>query len=169
MANKDEDLKVMETTAELEQAAEENVEYTKEKFNLLKDEQLANQLFIRGLDVPLDENSRIMRKVAIQRIVKWEDESKPLSSYRKMRVIFHRTGREEENAYVFLSLNGTAYQVPYEKEVSLPEPVVRSCCDDAVMTANEYKGVDLENGKALYNERDVHVVPYTFLGYVEAE
>lgn len=168
MSNK-EDMPVMSTEAELEKAEQETVEFTKDKLNLLKDEQLANQLFIRGLDVPLDENSRIMRKVAIQRIVKWEDESKPLSSYRKMRVIFHRTGREEENAYVFLSLNGTAYQVPYEKEVALPEPVVRGCCDDAVMTSNDYKGIDLESGKALYNERDVHAVPYTFLGYVEAE
>ena len=163
-----EDKKVKSTDAEIALADAETTEFSKGEFNLLKDEALANQLFIRGLDVPLDENGRVMRKVAIQRIINWEDESKPLSAYRKMRVIFHRTGREEENSYVFLSLNGIAYQVPYEKEVSLPEPVIRSCCDNAVMTTNDYKGIDLENGKAIYAERDVHTVPYSFLGYVEA-
>lgn len=162
-----EEKKAKATAEEMKAEAVEHAEFVKINFQTLKDEALADQLIMRGLDVPLDENGRIMRKVAINRIIKWEDDAKPLDQFRKMRVVFHRTGREEENQYVFLSLNGVAYQIPYEREVALPEPVIRSCCDDAIMTVSEFKGMDLESGKAIYNERNVHTVPYTFLGYIE--
>jgi len=158
----------MDSVAVIEAAELESADKVSRNYATMKDEQLGDCMFSRGLDVPLDENGRIMRKVAIQRIIKWDEDSKPLNAHRRMRVIFHRTGREEESPYVFLSLNGIAFQVPYEQEVSLPEPVVRGCCDDAIMTVNDYKGVDLEKGMAIYAERTVHTVPYTFLGYEEA-
>jgi hypothetical protein len=160
-----EDMGVKSTSSELLEKKEQNTKDEKVNFVLLKDDALIEECYRRGIDVPINENGKIIRKIAISKIAAWEDMAKPLSAARKMRVVFHRTGRQEEAPYVFLSLNGTAFQVPYEKEVSLPEPVVRGCCDDAAMTEYDFKGQDLVNGKAIYEERVVRTVPYTFLGY----
>lgn len=158
-------LNVKDTAGEMLERNEKAQSDGKVNYMLMKDDALVEECYRRGIDVPINEGGKIIRKIAISKIAAWEEMAKPLSAARKMKVIFHRTGRQEEAPYVFLSLNGTAFQVPYEKEVSLPEPVVRACCDDAAMTEYDFKGQDLENGKAIYEERVVRTVPYTFLGY----
>ena len=126
-----------------------------------------NELVDRGLDIPLDDG-RLVRNIAIKTLSKRAKESTPLSAYRKMRVIFHRTGREAEAPYVFMSLNGTAFQAPYEVEVSLPEPVIRTCIDSAVVTEFDMKDFNQVTGSTNYVEKTIRAVPYTFLGYEEA-
>ncbi|KYC52201.1 MAG: hypothetical protein AMQ22_00928 [Candidatus Methanofastidiosum methylothiophilum] len=161
---------IKETVKDLEKVVD-----TKEKlkelspykfYNNMKDADLMDELFKRGIDIPVDEHNKLVRPIAIKKVIKWDDAARPLNSYRKMKVIFHRSGREGEAPYVFLSLNGVAYQIPYEKEVELPEPVIRGCADNAVTTEYEFTGIN-DKGSATYNERVVRACPYTFLGYVE--
>lgn len=148
--------------AEVKQPETSTVNYT-----TLPNEVLMDELFKRGIDIPMSDDGKLVRKVAVQKLLKWEEAAKPLNSYRKMRVVFHRSGRESEAPYVFLSLNGVAYQAPYEKEVELPEPVIRACVDNATIDEMEFTGEIDGQGRAIYKENKIKSHPYTFLGYVE--
>jgi hypothetical protein len=142
------------------------VEPKKINYSALNDTELMNMMVERGLEIPLD-NGKLVRMPAIRGLKAYEEAARPLSSYRRMRVIFHRSGKEAEAPYVFMSLNGYATQAPYEKEVSIPEPVIRGCIDNAVMTEYEMKDFDTASGTTKYEERVIRTVPYTFLGYEE--
>lgn len=157
--------KAIETIEELK-AATEIRDAGKVNFATMSDERLMECLFERGIEIPTDDG-RLVRKVAIQKLIAWEDNAKPLDSYRKVRCIFQRSGRENEAPYVFLSLNGTAYQVPYDKEVLLPEPVIRACVDLAVQTDLTLTEETDRSGNMRYNEKQIRSVPYTFLGYAD--
>jgi hypothetical protein len=133
----------------------------------MTDTELMNRMLDLNLEIPLD-NGKLVRNVAVSKLRAHEQAARPLNSYRKMRVIFHRSGKEAEAPYVFMALNGTAYQAPYEKEVSIPEPVIRGCIDNAVVTEYEMKDFDTVKGATNYDERVIRAVPYTFLGYEEA-
>lgn len=128
------------------------------------DAAIMTEMSDRGLEIPID-NGRLVRTVAIRMLKSAIDASKPLDTYRKMRVIFHRSGREAEAPYLFLGLNGRSFQVPYEVEVLLPEPVVRTCCDNAVITEYDIKSFDKSKGAVEVSERVIRAVPYTFVGY----
>lgn len=136
-------------------------------FASASDTDLMGMMLDRNLEIPLD-NGNLVRRAAIDKLKSYEEAAKPLRDYRRMRVIFHRSGKEAESPYVFMSLNGTAYQAPYEKEVSIPEPVIRGCIDTAVVTEYEMKDFDPASGSTRYEERVIRAVPYTFLGYEEA-
>ena len=155
--------KVVDNTVEVKAAPAKKI-----NFATLSDTELMNNMTERGLEIPLD-NGKLVRLPAIHKLRAYEEAARPLSSYRKMRVIFHRSGKEAEAPYVFMSLNGTALQAPYEKEVVIPEPVIRGCIDNAVMTEYELKDFDPAKGASTYEERVIRTVPYTFLGYVDAE
>lgn len=140
----------------------------KKNFVIMTDTELMNELVDRGLDIPTDDG-KLVRNVAIKALVKRAKESTPLSAYRRMRVIFHRTGKEAESPYVFMSLNGTAFQAPYEVEVSIPEPMIRTCIDAAVVTNYDMTDFNQNTGSTNYVEKVIRAVPYTFLGYEEAK
>ena len=137
-------------------------------FVTMTDSELMNEMLERGLEIPMDDG-KLVRGVALKKLSKKAKESMSLDSFRKMRVIFHRTGKESEAPYVFMSLNGTAFQAPYEVEVSIPEPVIRGCIDNAVSTEYDMKDFDSVKGSTNYSEKSVRAYPYTFLGYEEAK
>lgn len=139
----------------------------KKNFVIMSDTELMNELIDRNLDIPMDDG-KLIRNAAIKSLTKRAKQSTPLSAYRRMRVIFHRTGKEAESPYVFMSLNGTAFQAPYEVEVSLPEPVIRTCIDAAVVTNYDMTDFNQNTGSTNYVEKVLRAVPYTFLGYEEA-
>lgn len=139
----------------------------KVNYGMMSDTELMNAMVEKGLEIPLD-NGKLVRLPTITALKAHEEAARPLSSYRRMRVIFHRSGKEAEAPYVFMSLNGHATQAPYEKEVSIPEPVIRACIDNAVMTEYEMKDFDTATGSTKYDERVIRTVPYTFLGYEDA-
>jgi hypothetical protein len=67
--------------------------------------------------------------------------------------------------YVFASLNEKTFQAPYEKEVVLPEYVLRECIDRAVTTNIVYE--EDEFGRTKTKEQKTPLYPYTLVGYVE--
>lgn len=107
------------------------------------DEDLRELFFARNMKVPVNDNGKLMKSQAIQELQIYDRQHPEL--YREKRrflVRFQRTSSETMASYVFLSLNGTAYQVPYDTEVWLPEDVLRSCVDNAVETHYEVKADD---------------------------
>jgi len=140
----------------------------KKNFVVMSDTELMNELLDRNLPIPMDDG-KLIRNATIKSLTKRAKESTPLSAYRRMRVIFHRTGKEAEAPYVFMSLNGTAFQAPYEVEVSIPEPMMRTCIDAAVVTNYDMADFNAATGSTNYVEKVIRAVPYTFLGYEEAK
>lgn len=130
------------------------------------DNELRTLLHERGIEMPVDEDKKLLRKIAISELKKWDTANAPRED-KQMRVIFHRSPAEGAGSYVFLALNGRAYQAPYEKEVVLPESVVRACCDNALNVQFRNTGKVDENQRVRYEEEVIHTQPYTFLGYVE--
>lgn len=121
----------------------------------------------RNLEAPLGDDGKLIRKIAMDMLKKWDEENEEKPE-RFVRVVFHKSAEEASLPYVFLSLNGKAYQAPYEKEVVIPESVLRSCCDLAKRTERRMSNKPTQSGKNLhYEEYSVMTQPYTFLGYVE--
>lgn len=139
----------------------------KKNFVGMNDSELMNELLDRGLDIPM-QDGKLIRMVALKLLSKKQKDSVSIDDHRRMRVVFHRSGKEAEAPYVFMSLNGTAFQAPYEVEVSIPEPVIRGCIDSAVVTEYAMQDFDAVKGHTNYSEKVIRAIPYTFLGYEEA-
>ena len=70
----------------------------------------------------------------------------------RSKVSFHNTS--DETGDIFVQLNGVAYQIKREEEVSLPNEVL-GVIDDAIITKLERGG----NGEEI--TRDIRRFPYT--------
>ena len=70
----------------------------------------------------------------------------------RTKVSFHNTS--DETGDIFVQLNGVAYQIKREEEVSLPNEVL-GVIDDAIITKLERGG----NGEEI--TRDIRRFPYT--------
>lgn len=140
-----------------------------EKINLSgTDAYLRDELFKRNMFIPLDENNKLIRKHAISLLQEWETVHSDSNGSRKCRVIFHASMNPSAGPYVFASVNDKTYKAPYEKEVQIPEYILRECIDRAVTT--DYKFADDDNtGRAKRIEVKTPVYPYTFMGYVDEE
>lgn len=135
-------------------------------YNKQTDNELRALLHERMIEMPVDEDNKLIRKIAIAELKKW-DSNNVVRDDKKMRVVFHRSPSDAAAESVFLALNGTAYQAPYEKEVVLPESVIRACCDCAMNSHYRNTGKVDANNRVIYDEEIIHTQPYTFLGYVE--
>lgn len=132
----------------------------KPNYTKFKNEELTDELFQRKLDIPLNDDGKLIRKHALQMLIAW-DEAHP-EKYRKdpkVRVIFSRP-QGEEGKYLFIGLNGRGYQIPYNVEVVLPASVVR-VADDAIAESSEYtEGPD---GRRFTGKLREQCAPYTFI------
>lgn len=126
---------------------------------------LRDELFKRNLFIPTDEEGKLIREHAISLLQDWEATHKYDEKPRKCRVIFHHSMNPSAGPYVFASLNEKTYQAPYEKEVVLPEYVLRECIDRAVTTNIVYE--EDEFGRTRTKEQKTPLYPYTLVGYVE--
>ncbi len=137
-------------------------------YSKMKDNELRALLHEREIDMPLDEDNKLIRKIAYAELKKWDTNNK-VRVDRKMKVVFHKTAEEAAAPFVFLALNGKAYQAPFETEVVLPESVIKACCDHAKRTEYINTGKTDDNGRIEYNEVEIHTQPYTFIEYVEED
>lgn len=139
------------------------IELPKPNYAKMKNEELLDVLFERGIEAPRDDEEKLIRKHAIALCMQW-DERHP-EKYLKdpqVRVIFSRTRNDNASPYVFLGLNGRGYQVPYETEVSLPLSVLR-VADDAI--EEHYETVtDPYTNRVTVEKRTERKVPYTVIG-----
>lgn len=142
----------------------------KKNYNLMKDAELRDILFRRGLTIPMDDDGKLLRAHAVAVIEGDDEQRRPLADYPKVRVIFHRTAEASNNkGYIFVKHNDLPLQIPYGVEVKLPEPVLKSTIDNAVIKHYEFDGVDEQTNTARYTMFESKRFPYTFLGYVEEE
>lgn len=132
------------------------------RFNYVKitDGELEDALFTRKIEVPKGPQNRIIRKHAIALLRAWEEQNPEVKPDRKVRVIFQKPSHEHGSGnYISGSLNGIAFQAPYDKEVEVRESILNSCIKDARLR--------VYNPDGTVEETQLH--PYTFLGYVEEE
>lgn len=134
----------------------------------LKNNELHTLLHQRSLEAVLGDDGKLIRQIAVDKLKKWDAENEETPT-RMCRAVFHKTGDEAALPYVFLALNGKTYQAPYDKEVVIPEHVLKACCDNAKRTTYRMDGIDKETGLVKYRKDTIHTQPYTILGYVEEE
>ena len=128
---------------------------------------LRDELFKRKLFIPTDDEGKLIRAHAITLLQEWETEHPYDKKPRKCRVIFHHSMNPSAGPYVFASINEKNFQAPYEKEVIIPEYMLRECVDRAVTKSIVYE--EDEFGRTQTVEHKTPVYPYTMLGYVEEE
>lgn len=131
-------------------------------------EQLHDALVDRGLFVPSFEG-KFDRKRAIRALQQWEI-SHPDKPNRICRVTFsYSRDPSASMKYVQATINGKKWVFPYEKEVEVPEYVLKECIDRAVREefAPLNASDDAEPGK--YKTIKTKIYPYMFHGYVETE
>ena len=122
-------------------------------FQKLPDVELYKYLKHYCLLVPQDENGKLIRGEAVQQLIQYQLQLEAEED-RRMK-------------YVVIGLNGRGYQIPFDKEVVLPESVVR-VCDDAVVTS--FKQSDKSSlGKIVHDSFEHKTYPYTILEYMDAE
>lgn len=94
------------------------------------------------------------------------DEVMRQSKETRVRIIFHSTPEPGGNMQIKMGLNGRAYVVKRDTEVSLPESVFNACIRDAVQTL--YEPVkDPETGITTVSQpREVARFSYTILGII---
>lgn len=79
-----------------------------------------------------------------------------------VKVIFHSLG-EQDIPYVFVGLNGASFYLPKEKEIEIPDFILKSCIKDAVEDRLMPKvGSD---GSIDYIVRKVQRFPYTIVDF----
>lgn len=130
------------------------------------DEFLKKTLAYFCLQLPEDNKGNFIRGEAVQRLTDYQN-MMAAEEDRRVKVIFHRTGDPTLGEYVFIGLNGRAYQIPYDVEVVLPESVVR-VADDARVTQFKQSG-KTEQGNVRYTSFDHKVYPYTMVEYLDPE
>lgn len=126
---------------------------------------LRDELFKRRLFIPTDENGKLIREHAITLLQEWETTHSYDENKRKCKVIFHHSMNPSAGPYVFASVNEKNFRAPYEKEVVVPEYMLRECIDRAVTTNIVYE--EDEYGRMQTREQKTPVYPYTLLGYAE--
>ena len=128
---------------------------------------LCDELFKRHLFIPTDDEGKLIRAHAITLLQEWETEHPYDQKQKKCRVIFHHSMNPSAGPYVYASINEKNFQAPYEKEVVIPEYMLRECIDRAVTKSIVYE--EDEFGRTQTVEHKTPVYPYTMLGYVEEE
>lgn len=128
---------------------------------------LRDELFKRKLFIPTDDEGKLIRAHAITLLQEWETEHPYDQKQKKCRVIFHHSMNPSAGPYVYASINEKNFQAPYEKEVVIPEYMLRECIDRAVTKSIVYE--EDEFGRTQTVEHNTPVYPYTMLGYVEEE
>ena len=118
----------------------------------------------RGLVPPLTDTGNLARAEAITRCIEWDNLQASCDTSRKVRVIFHSSSNCSAGPYVFASVNDKNFQAPYEKEVEIPEYMLRECIDRAKSISYE-KRVERE-GRSHTVQHSTPVYPYTYLGVV---
>ena len=131
------------------------------------DLELRDQLFDRGLAVPLTEDNKLIRKQAVTLLQNWAQEHENDVKSRKCKVIFHQSGNPSSGPYVFASINDKNFQAPYNKEVIVPEYMLRECIDRAQIVS--YRQERDEHNRNQLVEVRTPLYPYTFLGYVDED
>ena len=140
-------------------------------YSKMKNNELRVLLIEREIELSnvIDDDGKLIRKAAYAKLKKWDEEHPTPKKDRMMKVVFHKTPEETAAPFVFLALNGKAYQAPFEKEVEIPETVIRACCDHAKRREFINTGETDENHRVIYNEVEIHTQPYTFIEYVDKE
>lgn len=129
------------------------------------DVELRDALFQRGLAIPTTDDGKLIRKHALQMLHDWEQQFELATPKRKCRVIFHQSGNPSSGPYVFASINEKNFQAPFNKEVVVPEYMLRECIDRAQIVS--YREERDEYNRPQVVEVRTPIYPYTFLGYVE--
>jgi len=86
---------------------------------------------------------------------------------RRVKVIFHKSGDPTQGEYVFIGHNGRGYQIPFDKEVVLPESAVR-VCDDAIVVTYKQSATSTM-GQITHDSFQHKLYPYTILSFVDTE
>lgn len=135
-------------------------------FTTQTDEFLKKTLQYFCLQMPEDEKGNFLRGEAVQRLTDYQN-MLAAEEDRRVKAIFHRTGDPTLGEYVFIGLNGRAYQIPYDLEVVVPESVLR-VADDARVTQFK-QGGKTSAGNVSYTTYDHRVYPYTLIEYIDPE
>ena len=118
------------------------------------------------LAVPENEKGKLIRDTAMRALISYQ-EMLMNEEDRRVKVLFHKTGDPTQGEYVFIGHNGKGYQIPFDKEVVLPESVVK-VCDDAVVTT--YKQSTLsDTDNIIHDTFDHKLYPYTVIDFMEEE
>lgn len=118
------------------------------------------------LAVPENEKGKLIRAEAISVLTQYQD-MLMAEEDRRIKVIFHKTGDPTQGEYVFIGHNGRGYQIPFDKEVVLPESVVK-VADDAVVTTFK-QSARSTLGDIHHDSFEHKLYPYTILQYMEDE
>jgi hypothetical protein len=138
---------------------------TNNKYTTYKDVELVSELRSRGRAAIIDQDGRVMRAEAIRILLELDAEA--ITNTRKVRVIFHDSSNPSAGPYVFASINDRNFQAPYEKEVVVPEYMLRECIDRAVTTMHVQEEDELGIRRTV--RKRIPTYPYTLLGYIEDE
>jgi len=84
----------------------------------------------------------------------------PDGSIKTVKVIFNNTG-ENDMPYLFIGHNGRGWYLPKEKEIFIPEFLLKSCIQDAVEVHEE--AYRTPSGQMAYREKRIHRFPYTII------
>lgn len=146
----------------------DNYPRTKEgliKYSDLKDAEIMSLMRAWNLTPPLTEEGRLAREEACARCREWENAQASCDTNKRVRVIFHSSSNPSAGPYVFASINDKNFQAPFEKEVEIPEYMLRECIDRAKTTFFEQQ--EDERGRRVTVQRSTPTYPYTYLGIVE--
>lgn len=158
----------VEELPEVNEADFERYPLTKEGFinyTKLSETEIMSVMRHRGLTPPLTEGGRLARSEAIARCIEWDGLQASCDVTRKVRVIFHSSSNPSAGPYVFASINDKNFQCPFEKEVEIPEYMLRECIDRAKTIT--YEQVEDDRGRLTTKKFSTPVYPYTYLGVVE--
>ena len=135
-------------------------------FQTLPDAELYGFLKHYCLEVPENEKGKLIREQAVRTLIGYQN---MLASEedRRVKVIFHKTGDPTQGEYVFIGLNGRGYQIPFDREVVLPESVVRVCDDSKVTTFKQ--SATSHMGEIVHDSFEHNLYPYTILEFMDDE
>lgn len=138
----------------------------KVNFQNLPDTELYKFLRNYCLEVPENDKGKLVRGEAIQSLLSYQ-EMLISEEDRRMKVVFHKSGDPAQGEYVFIGLNGRGYQIPFDKEVVLPESVVRVCDDAKTTTFKQSSNSSL--GQISHDSFEHKLFPYTIVEFMDNE
>ena len=118
------------------------------------------------LDVPETEKGKLIRGEAVSILTEYQ-EMLMNEEDRRVKVVFHKTGDPTQGEYVFIGLNGRGYQIPFEKEVVLPQSVIE-VADNAVVTTYK-QSARSSFGEITHDSFEHKLYPYTIISFMETE
>lgn len=166
---------IKSTVETVETEAEVKPEQTKKSITALSNEDLLVELYKRKIAPVRGDDGHLIRQIAYMQIKEHDANVLPEDTatgkkYRKMVVKFNRNGASTSTApYVAITHNGVNYFCPYEKEVSLPEYVIKGPVDDAIETRVQFTGDFRKDGSYIYNYSNNNVLNYTFVRWDDEE